>query len=229
MDVASQFRQALKPGSHQATVRFLDAKVEFDERLSHLTAILHNSLFRSLKELRSGMRDLPGSVNEAVTHGWSSVFPCMAVGFNRTTKLHRDSKGIRNGLDIITVLGKFSGGHFHLPELGLRFEWLPGCMAAFDGYDLAHEVRDWDGTHRVTLISFCRGSSWRGLGLSSCITPPTLVDLRQNLQQAVADKEAAGKEVLAGRKRKPSVDSSAGSLRHGDHSKESLQKSTHVV
>jgi hypothetical protein len=193
MNISLQLRQALKSKSRQQALHLLRAKLELDHSISHLTSILHWSLYQELKTLRAHMRRLPGAVQDAVNSGWASVFPCMAVGFNRTTRVHRDSQGFRNGLDIISVLGEFSGGHLNLPDLGLKFEWEPGCLGAFDGYDLAHSVEPWHGSHRVTVISFCRSSSWRGLKLPLQVSPPSLEQAKKNLALANEDKAKAGK------------------------------------
>lgn len=201
MHMSSQLGQALQPVSRAMALRFLKAKLEFDSRISHLTAILHWSLFRALKGLRSQTRRLPGPVGSAVSRGWASIFPCMAIGFNRTTGIHRDSNGFRNGLDIIGVLGKLTEGHLSIPNLGLRFEWEPGCLAAFDGYDLAHEVEEWDGLYRVTVISFCRSSSWRGLNLPLNVSAPTLTQLKAHLEESIGDKTKAGEAVVRKHKR----------------------------
>jgi hypothetical protein len=192
MNLSLQLRQALKSRSCQEALQFLKAKLELDHSVSHLTSILHWSLYQELKNLRSHMCRLPGSVQHAVNDGWASVFPCMAVGLNRTTRIHRDSQGFRNGLDIISVLGQFSDGHLNLPDLGLKFEWEPGCLGAFDGYDLAHSVEPWDGSHRVTVISFCRSSSWRRLKLPLEVSAPSLEEAKKNLASAIEDKAKAG-------------------------------------
>lgn len=202
MNISSQLRQALKHRSRNATIRFLNAKLMFDRHISHLTSTLHWSLFRALKDLRSHMRRVPGPVGNSVTQAWASVFPCMAIGFNRTTGIHRDSNGFRNGLDMIGVLGRIDdGGFLCIPNLGLRFEWKPGCLGAFDGYDLAHEVEEWNGLYRVTIISFCRSSSWRGLQLPLKVSAPTLNQLTNNLEQSSGDKTAAGNVITRRHKR----------------------------
>ncbi|KAG8720480.1 hypothetical protein FRC08_000128 [Ceratobasidium sp. 394] len=195
MVMSSQFKKALSPASRPATIRLLVAKREFDDRTRHLTAILSHGLYTELERLRSHMRRKGGAVGEAVKTGWTSLFPCVAVGFNRTTRLHRDSKGFRNGLDVIGVLGNFTGGNLRFRDPNVVLEWLPGCLAAFDGYDLAHEVEPWEGYCRATLISFCRSSSWRGLKLPLSVPMPTLERLKENLERSVQDREKAAQAI----------------------------------
>ncbi|KAG8737756.1 hypothetical protein FRC10_007833 [Ceratobasidium sp. 414] len=195
MVMSSQLKKALSPKNRQATLRHLVAKREFDDQTRHLTAILHNGLYIELKRLREHMRQEGGTVGEAVKMGWTSLFPCVALGFNRTTRMHRDSKGFRNGLDVIGVLGKFTGGNLRFRDPNIVLEWRPGCLAAFDGYDLAHEVEPWEGHCRATLISFCRSSSWRGLKLPLLVPIPTLERLKENLERSVQDKEKAARVI----------------------------------
>ncbi|KAG9086984.1 hypothetical protein FRC06_002779 [Ceratobasidium sp. 370] len=193
--ISSQLKEALSPASRQATLRHLVAKRELDDRIRHLIAILHHPLYSALKRLRTRMRKRGGAVGEAVQKGWTSLFPCVAVGFNRTTRMHRDSKGFRNGLDVIGVLGNFTGGNLRFRDLNVVLEWQAGCLATFDGYDLAHAVEPWEGQCRATLISFCRSSSWRGLKLPLSVQVPTLECLKENLAQSVEDKRKAAQEI----------------------------------
>ncbi|KAG9086865.1 hypothetical protein FRC06_002846 [Ceratobasidium sp. 370] len=195
MVMSSQLRAVLAPGSRAATLRHFAASRELNDRIRHLTHIIHNGLCTGLKGLRARMRRQPGVVGEAVAKAWSSVFPCAAVGFNRTTRVHRDSKGFRNGLDVIGVLGRFTGGNLKFQDINVTLEWGSGCLAAFDGYDLAHEVEPWEGHSRVTLISFCRSSSWRGLKLPLSVLAPKLEDLKANLEKSVRDKEEAAEAI----------------------------------
>ncbi|KAF8595560.1 hypothetical protein BDV93DRAFT_403007, partial [Ceratobasidium sp. AG-I] len=76
---------------------------------------------------------------------WTSPFPCFGFGINRQTLKHRDTSGLSGGMDVIGVLGDFTGGTLSLQDLNAEFEWRPGCLGAFDGYDLTHEVLGWEG------------------------------------------------------------------------------------
>ncbi|KAG9100256.1 hypothetical protein FS749_015827 [Ceratobasidium sp. UAMH 11750] len=203
MTLSAQYRAAFKPRSRNAMTKFLIAKRELDTWIAHLVCIFHWSLGRALKVLRQLMRCLKGEVAVAVTKSWSSLFPCTAVGFNRTTRRHRDSKGFRFGLDAICVLGSFRNGPLVFPELGLNFEWVPGCLSLFDGYDLVHEVEEWEGLYRCTLISFCRSSSWRGLKLPLDVQPATLADMKTRLSDSIKDAKDAGEDVVSRQKQNP--------------------------
>ncbi|QRV80749.1 hypothetical protein RhiJN_08764 [Ceratobasidium sp. AG-Ba] len=159
--MSSHFRDALAPHCGRQTVAFLEAKRLFDGQLSYLTDIIHFQLAESMRK-----------------NGWTSAFPCYGVAVNRTSRLHRDGKGIRAGIDIIGVLGTFTeGGDLCLPDIKLEVEWGPGSVGAFDGYDLRHYVKPWKGGARVALISFCRRSTWSGLGLDCSLRRPTLSEI----------------------------------------------------
>ncbi|GAB1527615.1 hypothetical protein RhiTH_010791 [Rhizoctonia solani] len=108
------------------TIAFLKAKRLFDKQIIELTDIIQPSLSQSLRKLKAHMSAIQGPTGTTVTNGWTSAFPCYGVAVNRTTGMHRDSKGIWAGLDIIGVLGTFnSGGDLELPDLNLRLEWTP--------------------------------------------------------------------------------------------------------
>ncbi|CCO34324.1 hypothetical protein BN14_08421 [Rhizoctonia solani AG-1 IB] len=164
IQMSSHFQNALTYGLNE-TVRVLEAKRLLDRQLASLTEIIQPSLYRSMQELRLRMSAVKGASGTTVTNGWTSMFPCYGIAINRAAKMHRDTNGIRAGLDIIGVLGTFThGGDLELPDLNLTLEWKPGCLSAFDGYDFRHKVHPWEGGSRVALISFCRKSTW-----NSCV------------------------------------------------------------
>ncbi|QRV85112.1 hypothetical protein RhiJN_13130 [Ceratobasidium sp. AG-Ba] len=143
------FRDALAPHCGRQTVAFLEAKRLFDGQLSYLTDIIHFQLAESMRK-----------------NGWTSAFPCYGVA------------GIRAGIDIIGVAGDVHRGwDLCLPDIKLEVEWGPGSVGAFDGYDLRHYVKPWKGGARVALISFCRRSTWSGLGLDCSLRRPTLSEI----------------------------------------------------
>ncbi|KDN35630.1 hypothetical protein RSAG8_11425, partial [Rhizoctonia solani AG-8 WAC10335] len=168
-------RLGLREVCAQQMMDFLESKRLYDRQIAYLTDIIHRPLGESMRAVRAAMTAIKGPTGDILEHGWTSAFPCFAVGMNRASAMHRDSKGLSAGMDIIGVLGTFtSGGQLILPDLNLEVEWTPGCLAAFDGYDLRHLVERWDGGCRVALISFCRSSTWRGLKLTDNIPRPNL-------------------------------------------------------
>ncbi|QRW13678.1 hypothetical protein RhiLY_12677 [Ceratobasidium sp. AG-Ba] len=180
--MSSHFKDALAPHCRAETIKFLEAKRLFDGQLGYLTNIIHHQLANEMRGLRASMSTVVGPTGVAVANGWTSAFPCYTVAVNRTSQLHRDSKGIRAGMDIIGVLGKFTkGGDLCLPDIDMEVEWIPGCVGAFDGYDLRHSVKPWEGGSRVALISYCRKSTWSGLELEVALTRPTLPEVEVRL------------------------------------------------
>lgn len=151
-----------------------------------------------MRRLRAAMLKVRGPTKVVLENGWTSPFPCFGVGINRTTAKHRDTKGFSCGMDIIGVLGEFSGGLFKLQDLNVEMEWEPGCLGALDGYDLTHEVSEWEGSHRITLLSFCRSSTWRGLKTHPELSRPTVDEVIRNLRSA----QAARVEGIQAGKRK---------------------------
>jgi hypothetical protein len=144
------------------------------------------------------MSAVKGPTQVALVNGWTSAFPCFGVGINRTTSLHRDTQGIRGGLDIIGLLGTFrKGGDMEFPDLNLRLEWTPGCLGAFDGYDFRHKVHHWTGGSRVALISFCRQATWSALGLDSTLARPTTRECEECLLSAQRLRSSSIAGVLA--------------------------------
>jgi hypothetical protein len=197
MDMSLQFKESLRPDSSQEMIAFLEGKRLLDFQLAHLTDIIHDSLGRSMRKVKAAMLKVRGPTSTVLENGWTSCFPCFGVGINRQTGIHRDTKGFSAGMDIIGVLGEFSGGQggkFKLQDLNVVLEWVPRCLGAFDGYDLTHEVLEWEEGYRVTLISFCRRSTWKGLGLETDVSRPTLPHVQANLTVARDEYRAIGEE-----------------------------------
>ncbi|KAG8795552.1 hypothetical protein FRC12_012991 [Ceratobasidium sp. 428] len=186
IQMSLHLREALAEGSARQLVNLFEAKRLYDKQMALMTRIINRPLSESMLRLRGRMTAVKGPTQTAVVNGWTSAFPCFGIGINRTSALHRDTRGIRRGLDIIGVLGTFTaGGDLELPDLNLWAEWKPGCVGAFDGYDLRHRVAPWSGGSRVALISFCRQSTWSGLGLDSTLPRrPTLAECRRHLSEA---------------------------------------------
>ncbi|KAG9102122.1 hypothetical protein FS749_015705 [Ceratobasidium sp. UAMH 11750] len=208
IQMSAHFRDALKEHCAQKTIRLLEAKRLYDYQLEYLTDIIHASLGTSMRKLREEcMAKVTGPAHVVLENGWTSAFPCFGIGVNRTSPLHRDSKGMRAGMDVIGVLGTFTeGGELNLEDAALEVEWVPGCLGAFDGYDFRHEVREWKGGSRVALISFCRKSTWDGLKLDPALSRPTLADVSTRLQEAKDIRSHAAEQRNNRQKEQQAVD-----------------------
>lgn len=144
-----------------------------------------------MQKLRGALLKVRGPTQTVLENGWTSPFPCFGVGINRTSAKHRDTNGLSCGMDVIGVLGDFTDGRFRLQDLNVEAEWRPGCLGAFDGYDLTHEVLKWEGSHRITMLNFCQGALWRGLRMDPELTRPTLDQVLADLSLAKAERNRA--------------------------------------
>ncbi|KAG8733770.1 hypothetical protein FRC10_012143 [Ceratobasidium sp. 414] len=207
IQMSTHFRDALMEHCSRETIGFLEAKRLYDYQLSYLMGIIHSSLGTSMRKLRESMAAVSSPTHATLENGWTSAFPCFGVGVNRTSPIHRDTKGIRAGMDVIGVLGTFTeGGDLKLKDLDLEAEWVPGCLGAFDGFDFRHEVCEWKGGSRVALISFCRKSTWDGLNVDPTLSRPTLADASNRLQAAKETRSQAAAQCNNQRKEQQVID-----------------------
>ncbi|KAG9086136.1 hypothetical protein FRC07_013191 [Ceratobasidium sp. 392] len=188
--VAVPFRKVLSGQKAGEATAVLESKRIYDFVVRLLVFIIHQKLADSLEDLLRVLAEQEGLVGETTRNGWTSLFPCVAFAFNRETGKHRDSLGCRGGLDVIGVLGSFTGGPLKFQDLNMDVEWQPGCVGAFDGYDLTHEVQSWSGSRRIALISFCRAATWDGLKLTRHVSHPSLNSMEAATKNALAFREA---------------------------------------
>ncbi|KAG8721215.1 hypothetical protein FRC08_014948 [Ceratobasidium sp. 394] len=199
LQVSVPFRQALAAQEQHEVGNVLEAKRNYDWMTDCLLSILHEPLRQSMRALLDKLAEEPDPVGEVTRQGWTSSFPCVAFAFNRESGKHRDSKGIRGGLDVIGVLGSFSGGRLKFQDLNMEADWVPGCLGAFDGFDLTHEVAPWAGNHRIALISFCRGATWKGLKLARTVSHPSLSTFSTALSRAKEVRKEFTSTIFGGR------------------------------
>ncbi|KAG9075749.1 hypothetical protein FRC06_009911 [Ceratobasidium sp. 370] len=193
LGVAAPFLKAMNRQQEQEVANVLEARRIYDHIVRMLSRIVHGSLDDCMHALLRRLKQEPGLVGQVAREGWTSNFPCVAFAFNRESRKHRDTNGLRHGMDVIGILGSFAGGPLRFQDLNMKVEWGAGCIGAFDGYDLTHEVLPWEGSHRIAMISFCRSSTWRGLGMSHDATAPTV----SRMIGALADAKTARKSAIA--------------------------------
>ncbi|KAG8697903.1 hypothetical protein FRC08_006245 [Ceratobasidium sp. 394] len=191
LGVAAPFRDALNGQEEQEVAHTQEARRIYDHVVDILIKIVHDSLAGCTRDLLNRLKREPGEVGLVSRNGWTSSFPCVAFAFNRESRKHRDTGGFRHGMDVIGVLGSFEGGRLKFQDLNMQVDWNPGCVGAFPGYDLTHEVAPWHGSHRVALISFCRSSTWRGVHMQHNVAAPTVSRMKMALDNAKAAREAA--------------------------------------
>jgi hypothetical protein len=142
----------------------LDGMREVNHQVDHLIQMLHPALGHSLSKLQKLIIEQGSECSQVLENDWSSPYPCAGFGFNRTTSIHRDSKGLRNGLEVLFLLGEFEGGKLRLQDLNMELEWLPRFLCVFDGHTFSHEVAEWSGGQRTCFIYFCRATTFQTLG-----------------------------------------------------------------
>jgi hypothetical protein len=84
---------------------------------------------------------------------WTSPFTAFSVIFNRETEVHRDGKGFAPFYDLIATVGRYTGGRFEVPGIGLRFRYDPGTLVGLCGKALEHGAAEVDGD-RFCVVQF---------------------------------------------------------------------------
>lgn len=156
---------------------------EINHQIRHLVEMISPCLGRALQTLRDRVVNLGSECSTALENIWTSQYMCQGIAFNRKTLLHRDNKGFRNTLEALYLVGTFNPGHLKLPDLNLELEWGPRDFCMFDGYTFAHEASDWTGEGRVCFISFCRASTFKGLGVPVQVPCPKTADIPRILRR----------------------------------------------
>ncbi|KAG9102287.1 hypothetical protein FS749_009627 [Ceratobasidium sp. UAMH 11750] len=171
--------QKKSPDAVPALLRYYIWKSMLDQRINDLVRRLHPAFYDLLLELRQRLSDsdIPPPVLWDV---WSSIFAFQAVGFNRQTRMHRDSAGMEGGLDLLFLLGDFEGGDLEVQDLGLEVDWLPGDLCAFDGKIFSHGIKSWRGQKRRCFIYFVHRNVLKHFGLPTTLPFPLVSELLEN-------------------------------------------------
>ncbi|KAJ2921881.1 hypothetical protein H1R20_g15211, partial [Candolleomyces eurysporus] len=133
---------------------------EINGLIGAVLAIIHPDLFdyqfKIMEALSSGQVEVSNlQLMQELFQYWSTPFNGVAVIANRETALHRDTKGGRALLDIVTTFGNYENGRFEIPLLSSRFIYNPGTCIALPGFLFEHGASRTDG-ERVCLASFIR-------------------------------------------------------------------------
>jgi hypothetical protein len=145
-------------------------------------ALIHPELFdvqfRVMEQLASGDVEVSGMEHmKALFEHWSTPFNGVTVIANHETALHRDMKGGRALLDLVSAFGNYTSGRFEVPLLGARFFYNPGTLIALPGYVFEHGASKTNG-ERICLVSFIRPNVGEAaLGVYAEPSLPTLKDL----------------------------------------------------
>ncbi|KAG9075284.1 hypothetical protein FS749_013068 [Ceratobasidium sp. UAMH 11750] len=150
-------------------------KSPLDKRINHVVdwwfPTFYESVTRCKQHILDAVRPPPP---QEVVEKWESIYPHLALGYNRATHRHRDCGGVVHGLDCLLLTGDFAGSTLVLPDVNVHAEWAPGDFCAFDGKLFTHEVEPWQGKERMCFIYFVKRNIFEHFGLPSPLEPPRL-------------------------------------------------------
>lgn len=159
---------SLRDNPQTGALSFLADMRETNAILGALLALVHPKLFEEqfrvhLKTYqdRERLTLQPDHVGRLFCH-WSSPFTAFALISNRRTRLHRDVKGGRSLLDLVSVFGEYSGGRFEIPLLNARFVYNPGTAVMFPGYMMEHGASEVAG-ERICIANYFRPNVGYGI------------------------------------------------------------------
>jgi hypothetical protein len=89
-----------------------------------------------------------------------------SLQFNQQTPLHPDSTDPPSYWVALVALGEFTKGQLFIPRSNLWLWYEPGTIILLRGHILPHEVEEFFGGQRVSIVHFTHESLWKALGLS---------------------------------------------------------------
>ncbi|KAI5895948.1 uncharacterized protein SCHCODRAFT_02663830 [Schizophyllum commune H4-8] len=100
----------------------------------------------------------------AYLRGLNAIDPIPFMGrivvFNRQTPAHNDKRDPANAWTCIVAAGDFRGGSLRISNLNLTVRLEPGDAVMLRGHVLMHEVEDWEGSQRISIVHFTHQSLW---------------------------------------------------------------------
>jgi hypothetical protein len=135
---------------YMASCEYLDSISPITEKLA---AVLHAADPEYYSECMDIMQHMPPGT-EILNTCNGDPFTGKAILVNKRTLLHRDLNDVKHGLAIMCVYGKFIGGEFCLPDLGIKVRYQPGDLIVFRSYMLNHFIASWSGDFRYTTVYF---------------------------------------------------------------------------
>lgn len=113
---------------------------------------IHPDLFTNSSAVLEEQRKQP--LTQKLASEWQSVFTCMSVISNRTSKRHRDYSGAPGWYDVLISLGNYSFAKLKFAELGVEVIYNPGTAVAFCANVFYHEVGNWGRGDRICYSFF---------------------------------------------------------------------------
>lgn len=91
------------------------------------------------------------------------------VLYNRLSGLHFDRQDPKLAYAVLLMAGSFKGGHIWILLLKLRIRLEPGDMVLIQGRVLGHQIKEWEGGQRISILHFTHTSMWRSCGLEHLV------------------------------------------------------------
>lgn len=92
-----------------------------------------------------------------IAQQWQSVYTGIAVISNRTTPLHRDSKGRPEWYDCLFSYSEIgTSPRLLIADIGLDLQYSSGTVVGFCGSILQHGVESWGNGDRICFAHFMR-------------------------------------------------------------------------
>lgn len=113
---------------------------------------IHPELFTSSSAVLQEMRKQPLTQEKASQ--WVSVFTCISVFSNRTSKTHRDYSGEPGWYDFLISLGNYGFASLIFEQLGVEVMYNPGTAVAFCANVFKHKVGEWGRGDRICYTFF---------------------------------------------------------------------------
>lgn len=130
------------------------------QRIRHLTAnvdsifkIVSPRQYRRYRKAHEGMKLRNPHTRSAATF-FDSAFTGLALIFNRRTPRHKDITGGEISWDGLWPIGDYQGGDLHFADLNFTSYYGPDTFVLLRGGKLAHEVLDWEGPLRISVVYF---------------------------------------------------------------------------
>lgn len=113
---------------------------------------------------------------------WPSRFTGISALSNRVMPFHRDKGGLWSIYDLLLSSGTHTGEWLDVPDINVRFQYMPGTVVALCGKVLQHGVSDWIQGDRVCFVHFLKETVLQKLCKSQLID---LVGTMPNIHDAM--------------------------------------------
>ncbi|KAI6162708.1 hypothetical protein EDD17DRAFT_1757078 [Pisolithus thermaeus] len=95
---------------------------------------------------------------------WPSIYLGIDVIVNQETPPHQDQVSAPSLLDLVVSLGTHDS-HFHISDIGAKFDYKPGTMIYLAGKVLTHSVPKWGKGEKIALAHYMEDAVHNRFGL----------------------------------------------------------------